>query len=235
MSKHKILLIENQIIQYREIRTKLSLDFHVFPEENDFIEFTDHVRILLTKRYDNAYNSPGERRIVAINWVLDYIKDKGIDVILMDHILVGHHSGENGIHLAKKFIDNHINIPIIFLSRSHINDQKVQETLNNVDIVDPIWVEKGYAGQGIGDDWYFKRNIIGKIKYIIGHPLNQIIDDLISLRSLSEFHEALQKLRDVEINSQQLKELREFRSGNPLLKDASILKNILIACKAIEN
>ncbi len=173
MCKYKVLLIENQFFQYKRISKNLS-NFIVLPEEKDFVEIIDCVRIYLTERYDsNSSIIKDQRRQKAIKYLIDYINNNDIDVILIDYVLVGHTPDKrlealDGIDLAKKLKDENIKIPIIFLSRYSENDKKIKNKLEKNKIKNYNWVEKGYAGQGIGDDWYFKTNVVNKIKEIIG-------------------------------------------------------------------
>lgn len=228
MCKDRILIIENQKSQFKEIRTKLCPDFTVFPEVENFVKFADWARISLTKRYDNAeQQDPGKRRRQATRDIADYINDKEIDVILIDHVLVGHHSGENGIHLARKLKDLEIEQPIIFLSRNEKNKESVKEDLEKESITDPIWVEKGYAGQGIGDDWYFKKNVVEKIKECIGQSINLLFDKLVNSALGSDYREKINNLRERPLSNLQKKQLKNFCAQNFATKEIKDLEELI--------
>lgn len=228
MCKNRILIIENQKSQFKEIRTKLCQDFTVFPEVDDFVKIADWARISLTKRYDYAEQRyPGKRRRQATQDIADYINDKEIDVILIDHVLVGHHSGENGIHLARKLKDLEIEQPIIFLSRNEKNKESVKEDLEKESITDPIWVEKGYAGQGIGDNWYFKKNVVEKIKECIGQSINLLFDKLVNSELGNDSIEEINGLRGKHLNNIQKKQLKNFCAQNLANKTKNDLKELI--------
>lgn len=136
----KIWVIENQIVQYRSLRDFLESKGHiVLPAEEDFIEFIDHVRVSLNSRY-------GKRCPEAKNWVIEKGKIYAPDGIVMDHILVGPHDGGNGIDLAIELRKEGINVPIVFFSRTEINNPEVCEKLSQIS--DSQWVSKGNTLEG---------------------------------------------------------------------------------------
>lgn len=217
MCKYGVLLIENQLTQYREIRRNLCKDFSIYPEEIEFVKLADWARISLTKRYDFASIQPGKRREKATKELVDYINSKEIEVIILDHVLVGHYSSENGIHLYRKLKELKVEQPIIFLSRTPQNDSKVQEDLRKQEINDPIWVEKGYAGQGIGDDWYFKKNVGNEILKCIGQSIDQRLDKIINSGAFSDMIDQINLLRGKPFNKGEKNELNIFLSNYPNL------------------
>ena len=214
MDKDRILLIENQYFQYTEISMQLK-DFLVFPANDEFVKVIDWVRISLTKRYDyNSALNKKRKRENATNNLVNYINESSIDLILMDHILVGHHSGENGIYLAKKLKEHGIEIPIIFFSRTPKSDKKVQEELVYAGFENSDWIEKGFAGQGIGNEWYFEKNVVCRIKEYIGQNFNSILDILINKKYTTDI-ERINKLRDKNWTKSQIDKLSRFLISYP--------------------
>jgi len=225
MCKDRILIIENQESQFKEIRKKLCQDFTVLPEIDDFVKVADWTRISLITRYDYASQQPGERRKKALQKLVEYIANNEVDVIIIDHVLVGHHSGENGIHLARKLKDLNIEQPIIFLSRTERNKKSVEEDLKKEDITNSIWIEKGYAGQGIGDPWYFKTNVVAKIKVCIGQSINSMLDKLVNSCLGSAHREKINELREESFTTSQKKQLKNFCDQNlAICEDKDLLK-----------
>ncbi len=215
MCNYRVLIIENQVSQFKEICKKLSEYFYVLPQINDFVKVADWTRISLTKRYDYAYQQPGKRRKKTMQKLVEYITNNKVDVIIIDHILVGHHSGENGIHLARKLKDLNVEQPIIFLSRTERNKESVKRDLEREKITEPIWIEKGYAGKGIGDDWYFNKNVVEKIKGCIGQSVSQLLDKIAKSKTFKEknnFKTLIDNLlkKDIRISRGKRIELEEF-------------------------
>lgn len=156
----KILLIENQITQFFKIRQQLDeAGFQIYPgkEEEEVKKFLDLVKIFLTRRYGDL--EEGSRRSNVFSEILRIIKEEKPDIIIIDNLLVGYHNAENGIFLAKELRKFRVAVPIIFLSRTEQNNI---ETMNNLQqITEPwIWIPKGYAGEGILEENYFKTHVI---------------------------------------------------------------------------
>lgn len=93
----KIILIENQYTQFKEIRRHLcNSGFEVFPPENqnEFKKFLDLIRIFLNKRYGGTeLNSHRANAFKEILIIIEYEKP---EIIIIDNILVGYHDPENG-------------------------------------------------------------------------------------------------------------------------------------------
>jgi hypothetical protein len=196
MNRHKILLIENQITQFKFITQKLSTDFDVYPKISDFIKYMNYVRICLTKRYDAATFNQGLRREKALNELVEYIRENKFNLIIIDHILVGYHDGENGIHLAMKLDKEGIKLPIIFLSRTSENNEDVKNKLPQSGITNTIWVEKGYAGQGLGNDTYFNKYVKYNINELLGKTIKQMLDSFLAEDYLQKCFTNIKKIRN---------------------------------------
>lgn len=159
-----ILLLENQITQFIAI-TKLveSHDYEVFPKIEEYETVLDWARIHLDKRYE----SNEERQGRAFEYLIEYIKVKGIKLCIIDYLLCSCTLAYTGIELAaaivgqpdKKFM------PIIFLSSSQENTKQIKEGIKVID--NHIWVEKGFAGVSILDKTYIKKYLIDKIPSLL--------------------------------------------------------------------
>ncbi|MBC2705143.1 hypothetical protein [Desulfobacula sp.] len=165
MGEAKILLIENQESQFKKIKERFSeQEFIIFPPNDgeNHLEFTEKIRIVLNSRYGTRSES---KRKNAINQTVKYVKENKIDVLIIDHKLIGFHKAPTGIDLAKIFFDNNIRLPVIFLSRTPENDKDVKRNLKKIEgKVDYTWVEKGYAGEALSNDAYFENYVTVCIK-----------------------------------------------------------------------
>lgn len=162
-----IVLIENQQSQFDKIVSCFGNTEHkIFPTSDEYVEFIDKIRIALSKRYGQIFPDSSSRRSCVLKQIVDYINDKQTDIIIIDHKLVGYHAGQNGIELANYFRKEYNLLqPIIFLSRTERNDQRIRDKIEEVK--DCIWVEKGYASQQILDETYFQKYIITEITKLI--------------------------------------------------------------------
>ncbi len=169
--KRNILVIENQYVQFCKIYGYLNIaGYKVYPEskEEDFIKFIDNVRVWINEQNKQTLKNK------AIKIIKDYINENKIELILMDHILGGPHYCKNGIDLAIE-LDKDVKIkklPIIFLSKTP-NEDKERDTGFDVykegykengtetrkgDLT--YWIHKGYIGNRILEEAYFKQKVI---------------------------------------------------------------------------
>lgn len=152
----RIVLIENQFREYNKFRMKLDRNYVIYPSVDEYINFIDHVRVYLNPRYDQL-------RKPALRKVLEMIDAFEPDLLIVDHILVGNHTGETGIALALE-LRKSIKKPIIFLSRTVRNDIDV---CINLPMLKPqsnvVWVPKGYPGSDFTEDPFFSDQILTAI------------------------------------------------------------------------
>ena len=197
MSKINVLIIENQKSQYIQICKYIKKygddKFDVLPQKEEisfpedlgeYEEFMDNIRIALNTRNAKNRISKAKKNIIT------YFNTHDIDVIIMDHNLVGWHEADDGIdlayYLAEKEEDgkNKIDIPILFLSRTPLNSERfelipkysdIKEKYETIKSVKTEWVEKGYAGGALLEESYFKRNVIKKIENLCNDDTKDMI------------------------------------------------------------
>ncbi len=156
--KRKILVIENQFIQFQKIINLLdSAGYKSFPDEDSFKEYIDWIRIYLNPRYNS------DRRNKFWEKILKKTKDYNAEVFIIDHILVGPHNAQDGIDLAIKFRASGIKTPIIFFSRTEGNSPDICDRLPKV-LEKKVWVFKGYARADILEERFFEKEVIPKIE-----------------------------------------------------------------------
>lgn len=152
----RIVLIENQFREYNKFRMKLDRHHVVYPAQDEYINFINHIRVFLNPRYDRL-------RKPAFEKALEMIGEFTPDLLIIDHILVGNHTGETGIALALE-LRKTIKKPIIFLSRTVRNDIDV---CINLPMLKPqssvVWVPKGYPGSDFTEEPFFSEQILPTI------------------------------------------------------------------------
>jgi len=177
-TKRRILIIENQFIQFKDIKYLLdNSGYQTFPDENSFIDFIDAIKIHLNRRYTN------ERRTFFLEKVIEIITKFDPEILIIDHILVGTHDAQDGIDLAVEFRKRGLKQPIIFFSRTELNNIDICDKLPNVTL-DKEWIFKGYSGEDILDKKFFDEIVIPKIKSLLPKSVsNKIIEKLNEKRS----------------------------------------------------
>jgi hypothetical protein len=110
--------------------------------------------------------------------ILSFIKGFDPEIIMIDHILVGNHEASDGIDLAIVFREKKIDVPILFFSRSEINNIVVCEKLPRVE--PPCdWIFKSYSGENFIDQIFFEKEVLPKLRVLSPDPLkDQIINAL---------------------------------------------------------
>lgn len=168
-NNRRILIIENQFIQFKDIIKLLdNSGFDFFPNENKFDEYLDAIKIYLNPRY------PIERRNLFLNKLIEMTANYNPELLIIDHILIGAHDGEDGIDLAVKFRENNFNQPIIFFSRTEQNNIDVCVKLPKVSHCKE-WISKGYSGADILEAAFFNERVIPRIQSLLSEPLSEKI------------------------------------------------------------
>lgn len=162
----KVLLIENQKTQFDSIKKLLTdNDIEVLPDEQDYKNLISNIKVILQgwKFYRGQGGQyPENRKEFALTNFNDFIIIQKPDVIFIDYRLSGSEDSGNGLDLAK-LIRDMVNTPIIFLSRHSLNNSDIDREYKRYNIFYSFWVEKGYAGQALNEQEYFKKNVINKI------------------------------------------------------------------------
>ncbi|MBD1362965.1 hypothetical protein IDJ77_04005 [Mucilaginibacter sp. ZT4R22] len=183
----KVLLIENQYLQFKSIRKELQEhyegEFEIYPleigdEETDRKEFEalmDQVRIALNERYGKMENKKSKSVLRTL------IKDENFDLLIIDYKLVGYDGAPTGIQLASDFRADNIRCPILFLSRTPDNRSDILTTRGSVS--EPYsWASKGYSDHDLLDGGYVNSDVTSKIDALIKlNKLEEVQTILLSL------------------------------------------------------
>lgn len=194
MKKRKILLIENQFSQFKEIYNRL-YEFEVFPPLEEYGQVMDLVRVFLNERY------PPQLRSLAETHLKSYVKDNQFDLYIIDYRLTGCHDGRKGDYLASKlrgFQSAGITVPVLFLSGHPKNEENVLRTFE--DMPEPkAWVEKGYASSRIIDNDYFDLHVLSAIRKMLGASKEErIYEQLMRLKNDPRYEAAFQAFTLIE-------------------------------------
>ncbi|QHS56522.1 response regulator [Mucilaginibacter sp. 14171R-50] len=203
----KIAIIENQYDQF-DVISGLLEEYTLFPDYTRYKNFLDKVRIHLNTRYSK------EQKAEALQSVIKDLQEFKPDLLIIDHILVGNHSAENGIQLAKKLRKEMMTQPILFLSRTEQNHVDVCKYLPEVKA--PVrWVSKGYSGEEILEPEYFKQNVISQIKELLNESV-PIIESHYLLPIIKKFEE-------IETNQNGLSRYRHNKSLIPHVNQFTVI------------
>jgi len=147
---HKILIIENQYHQFKQLYNELKADYDVYPkladdpgDISDFKALMNPVRVYLSTRYNESHFLQAQERLATL------INDLNPELIIIDYVLVGHKNANTGINLAYFIKEDKLmkdkEKPILFLSRTPFSNSKVIGTIGKVR--EPQhWLCKGYSG-----------------------------------------------------------------------------------------
>lgn len=223
--RKKILVIENQNFQYKEIIGYLkSNNFQYYPDIKDnYVEFIDHVRVWVNKEYEH-----NDYRKRSFSYIYD-VMQKGFDLILMDHILGGAYHCLTGIDFAralnlKRKEENKKYIPVVFLSKTESNEENRLKQYDEykADFPDTsVWVHKGYFGDEILNETYFNECVVKEINRLISTPQE-------NSKYVNFFEERLviaQKLNKPEDNVSENEEIETLKLLIPALKETRIDTN----------
>lgn len=243
-SKKRIVVIENQYTQFKKIRDYLSEYYDVYPRKDleEFKEFIDLVRVFLNPRYGNLEEDSIREK--AFGKLLKFITENiHPEIIIIDYILVGCHEAKNGIFLAKKFRENGIFVPFIFLSREWLDNYNVIEKYNKIS--EPKkWIEKGFAGKDILDEDYFTKHVLPQINSIMINDsiyLDELKSSVYNIIESNAFdqdewkNEVFKELNNIyiakninEINQEKIDAINTYLSSYKRRDDRINFKNNLI-------
>lgn len=171
MLKISVLLIENQYLQFKTIRRRLTelktAEYTVYPELlsgdadlQEFKRFMNQVRIALNGRYSKV--RCGE----ALMEVIKYVKSKDPDLLIIDHKLVGNEDAGTGIDLAIGLYEAGCIQPVLFLSRTPESKRSVIKGLDGY-INSMDWLYKGYSDHELLDESYFEDKVHKTIEKLL--------------------------------------------------------------------
>jgi hypothetical protein len=180
--KQHILLIENQYTQFKHMAVMLRDErFVVFPKRRDYLDFMNNIRIYLNPRYGEEQQ--GSKRAAAFKRIVEYIGDNKPELFIVDQVLVGNHAGLDGLFLMQQLRLVFKMQPILFLSRTPANEERVMEVLPTIEPPN-CWINKGYFGEEILDKDYFARQVIRRMNMYINNSFSEEIKTIIeSLRT----------------------------------------------------
>lgn len=198
----RILIIENQIIQFRLLSEYLThtCGYDIYPStDEEYLEFMDYVRVFLNKQYDTIYR---DKAFLSIRRKIELFR---ADLVIMDYVLCGPSIGCSGVYLADKLFDENetdnrpLCCPILFLSRTHSNKDKIMNEYEGFCAKHPdnafIWLPKGYYGGDVLNEKYINHKIIPSIEKLINqNGKKQIVrrlNMLLSLRFFESEHKAM--------------------------------------------
>ena len=218
--KSQFITIAENLIKKSAGKMKIYPPYDEFQKEEEkceYVEFIDHVRIVLNKRYKD------ERRDIAKSYLIQYIIDNNADILIIDQKLVGWHKSEDGIDLALTLRGAEIKIPILFLSRTPLNTELDKKLAGYIDLKQKynkvsgpkIWVEKGYAGGALLDYFYFERNVFNKINELVNSYKSEK-DSASCVNSLIEILDRYDDDYDTD-NHARLKEFKQRINGGEIL------------------
>ena len=180
-SKRKILIVENQQRQHKEIVTCLGEFYEVYPDHHEYICFIDNVRVWVNEGYKPDY------RAVALTYLNNFIQEhEHFELILMDHKLGGAHKCKTGIDLAMELNrprkETNCELPVIFISKTEHTDENRIERFDAYQSKYPNtsnWVHKGYFGDEILQPEFLEKNVIPEIESLLKKSIaSQIIEKL---------------------------------------------------------
>ncbi len=233
--QYKVLVIENQVTQYRMIAGELACEeFEIYPKKDNYDDMIDLVRIILNKRYL-------ERRTKATELFLEYLEPIKPDLFLIDHILVGCHDGDNGIHLAKKLREKGYTQPVLFFSRTQQSDIRVCKDI--ADLTGTFdWMPKGYARMGMTEANYFSDMVFPRIRKLLSTndkdrylPILKMVKSMLSNEEQNERfnprHEELEK--KFALSAEEKTVLIEFDNTKDIQKCELIDRLLDVLCTQI--
>lgn len=231
MSQRKILLIDNQSVQFTEIASKLQ-GFEVYPragDDEDYDVILDAVRVFLSGRYPSPIQN-------AANDILrGYVNKHKFDLYIIDYKLTGNDDGSHGIYLATKLRSfqsiGPTTVPVLFLS----GHGRGEADLKSFEQMEPPkeWIEKGYASNRILDNAYFTLHVQSAINRLIGDSedmkykkkLSELIQNGIYAKALPALKAIEKGIEDNNSLSQAdilfMKELINGKKSDPQMKKMS--------------
>lgn len=204
----KILIIENQITQFKMISEHLKTNgYHPIPSPEEYTGFLDYVRIQINPQYGETYKTE------CFNKIMEYITAQSPDLIIMDHILGGSCKCETGIGLALKLCKPiPIPIPVLFLSRTeHTEKNRVEEyeKFRNQQPGISEWTHKGYFGDGILEENYFKSHVIPSVERLLPKKKHTMMHTYIDTLTILNFYWPTHKSMLIELQKR-LNDLSEI-------------------------
>ena len=225
--KMKILVVENQNFQYIQILDRLENNgIEYFPDKDKYIEFIDYVRVWVNDGYN--YNSYREK---SLEYIYNILQKKNFDLILMDHILGGAYHCKTGIDLAcalneKMRKDEKKCIPVVFLSKTEDNLESRLKEYEEYEKKFPdtsIWIHKGYFGDELLNETYFKEQVLKGIEKVINlYKIDAgVREDNKEKEKYAELFEVrISNLKRIEMDSEDKKEMDILKNKLlPILKD----------------
>lgn len=171
----KIAIFENQVIQFRCLYAFLRRrGFKVWPiseknpaepyqdtdfQDDQFRELMNAVHVYLNLQYsslaidNDQIDQVVDYRTRCRDYFLDSLKEWKPDLVIIDHKLSAPKHSYDGFDLASLLLDQGINVPILFLSRSDPSSKEVMDGMQSIKNKDRVvWRPKGYQGKLVLDE-----------------------------------------------------------------------------------
>lgn len=214
------MIIDNQFADYRLIYDKIqSVEYDVYPKpdreknpDDYYTKIIDYVRIYLNPYYQ-------ERSKKALEKLILYIKNREIELLIIDYKLSGTYDGKTGVDLlieingSKKI--KHLNY--LFLSRTSKKIESVQKKMQSLPLA-VEWIEKDESGLKMDDPSYFQSHIIQKLPKLLGKPKFERHIDM--FESFMKTEIAKDKIADLRKLLKTAKENGYFNPGHIAILEA---------------
>ena len=197
----KIAIFENQVIQFRCLYAFLrKRGFKVWPvsekepdkpftdtdfQDDQFRELMNAVHVYLNLQYsslaiaDDQINQVDDYRTRCRDFFLDSLKEWKPDLVIIDHRLSAPMHSYDGFDLASLLMDNGINVPVLFLSRSDPSSKVVMDGMQSIKNKDRVvWRPKGYQGKLVLDDDFLCTVVLKDIMDLLAYSDSDLFPEI---------------------------------------------------------
>lgn len=237
----KIIIIENQITQFKVLRKGLVANNvvsngDIYPDVEEWKSFMSHVKIAINEDYDDIIS--GEYRRIAKTMIFEKIREFKPDIFIIDYLLGGT-TCEKGVELAQDIVDNIVSpqFSIIFLSRElPLGDDydRFKEKYKGKIYID--WLSKSYSQDEVLEKNYIKEVLCRELKTVLTkNNLSEKLKEYYNKTKNSQFDDykpiiesIIDKLeKGVSLKEQQIRCLWSIiKQGKKITKDEAAILSI---------
>lgn len=197
----KIAIFENQVIQFRCLYAFLrKRGFKVWPvsekepdkpfmdtdfQDDQFRELMNAVHVYLNLQYsslaigDDQINQVDDYRTRCRDYFLESLIEWKPDLVIIDHRLSAPMHSYDGFDLASLLMDNGINVPVLFLSRSDPSSKVVMDGMQSIKNKDRVvWRPKGYQGKLVLDDDFLCTVVLKDIMDLLAYSDSDLFPEI---------------------------------------------------------
>ena len=197
----KIAIFENQVIQFRCLYAFLrKRGFKVWPvsekepdkpftdtdfQDDQFRELMNAVHVYLNLQYsslaigDDQINQVDDYRTRCRDYFLESLIEWKADLVIIDHRLSALMHSYDGFDLASLLMDNGINVPVLFLSRSDPSSKVVMDGMQSIKNKDRVvWRPKGYQGKLVLDDDFLCTVVLKDIMDLLAYSDSDLFPEI---------------------------------------------------------